>query len=944
MTDPQTIGARLKHLVRGEVYWDAVARGIHATDASFYQLMPSAVVCPRDEADVVATLQVCRELGVSVVGRGTGTSLSGQTIGTGVILDLSRHMDQVLRVDAEARTARVQAGAVQGRINARLKALGLHFAPDPATADRASVGGMIGNNSAGMRSPIYGMTADHLVALRVALADGRVVELRRVDPAAPPAPLAGLCGELGKIAAEYRDDIAKAYPAVKRSVSGYDLRCLLEPQWDLQRLIAGAEGTLAVVLEAELALSTLPRNPLMVLLRYPDVVSSLRNVEELVAVCHPSAIEQLDGHILEEAMHNPSTMPHVGPLGGCTLPLLIVEITGDHAAEVRDRALRLVNSPLGRSASAVLLESLADQSHIWEIRRLGLGLSTNVPGPLKPLSFVEDSGIPLKHVADFAQDVFDICKRHDTPCTVYGHASVGVLHLKPALDLHKPEHAALMETITREVMERVRVYGGSLSGEHGDGMVRGWLLREFFSPRMIEAFTRVKALFDPRGMLNPGKIINPPGMQEHLRYGRPYALPQLPTQYRYREHGSFALAVEQCNGVGACRKIGSGVMCPSYMALRDERHSTRGRANALRLAMTGQLGPEAMESDELHEVLSLCLSCKACRSECPNGVDVARLKAEALQYRYDRRGVPLAVRLAGLLPTISRMTPGLLRPVVNFLQSSRLTAPLLADVAGTDARRRMPLLARRRLSAQWTPAAASSRPKVALFADTWSDGYEPPVALAARRLLEGCGYDVELADAGCCQRPRISKGLLREAATAGLHTLRKLDAWCVRGIDVLVLEPSCHSALVEDLPDLMDETELTARVRKHVRTFESFLADRLDDGVRFTTRWPRIFVHGHCHQKAGEGVDPVLRVLKSTGADVTMIDAGCCGMAGAFGYEHYDVSKAVGEDRLFPAIRSMPPGSALVASGFSCRHQVADFTGAEAVHLAMAVEVAPAQG
>jgi FAD/FMN-containing dehydrogenase/Fe-S oxidoreductase len=915
-----------------------IIRGLYATDASHYQIMPAAVVWPKDEEDVLKTLTLCRRNGMSVTARGAATSLSGQTHGSGMVMDLSRHMNRILEINPAEGWARVQPGAVRDHLNAEAAPHGLHFAPDPSTSSRATVGGMIGNNSAGTRSILYGKTSDHVLACRVALMDGRVLDFgpapRRAwagDPAEP------LYEGLRALIDRHREEIHARYPKVMRRVGGYALDAFLDdPEqtpWNLSNLICGSEGTLGILLEVTVRLTPLPAATALVAVHFEDIPSSLRAVEGMLAY-GPSAVELLDGVVLREARVNSSTRELSGFIEGTPGAMQLVEFFGDTAEEAADRARRFAADlqASGTGYAWPVFEDAKGQQRVWEVRRLGLGLISNKFGSTKGQAFIDDACIPLPVLPEYIDKVTSFCRGEGVDLVLYAHSSVGVLHVTPELDLHKPEDIARMRRIAEYAFELCMEYGGSHSGEHGDGLVRGEFIRRFYGETLYGAFREVKALFDPGNLMNPGKIIDPAPMTEHMRYQAPgyaekVAAAEAGALFHHRAQGGLGLAVEQCNGVGACRKIGSGVMCPSYMATRDEKDSTRARANALRLAMSGQLGggnpDEAMASDELHEVMELCLGCKACKQECPNAVDVAKMKSETLQKRHDLRGTPLGVRLVGGLPAMAHLFCGPHAGLVNALMNLPLHRRLLAKLTGIDPRRPLPRFARRSLQrclGGGTVRGEARRGEVALYIDSYTNAYDPQVGEAALQLLADCGYRVHALFPGDSQRARISKGLLRDAKRKGEKLLRALDRQAPGDRVILCLEPSCASALKDDLPDLVDDPELGRRISPRVFMVDEFLHR---EGVPLRPRYERLLVHGHCHQKALFSTEG----LRAPDLGAGWIDAGCCGMAGSFGYEHRDLSLTIGEDRLFPAIRAAEPGTTVVANGFSCRHQIQDALG-----------------
>ena len=588
---------------------------------------------------------------------------------------------------------------------------------------------------------------------------------------------------------------------------------------------------------------------------------------------------------------------------------------------------------------------------MWNVRKLGLGLITNVKGPVKGQAVVEDGCVPVEVLAEYIEHLRQFCRDRNVPISMYAHASVGVIHFRPMLDLHTPEDRQNMVDIANRAFDMVREYGGIFAGEHGDGLVRGEFIPRFFGEQLYGAFRETKRLFDSDNLMNPGKIVDAPSMISHLRYGDQYHAAEATTHFHYREQGGFQLAVEQCNGVGACRKLGEGTMCPSYMATRDEEATTRGRTNALRLAMSGQLGKDALSGDRMKDVLDLCLACKSCKAECPNAVDMARLKSEVLQMHHDHHGVPLGYLMVGNIPITARLLSGPLAHVVNLFSKLPGYGWTLEKIAGMDRRRPMPPFATltlakllRRRAKQHARSNGSPHSdgckgrlgKVVLFDDTYANYMEPRVGLSAVELLEGCGYEVILAHAGCCQRPRLSKGLVRAAKRGGTKTMQNLDVFARQGLSILCLEPSCASALADDLPDLMDDEELGRRVASCVKMIDVFLEQEVAAGKipPLTATAGKFLLHGHCHQKAEFGTTAIhSHFARMEEVTCEEVDSGCCGMAGSFGYEHYDVSRQVGEDRLFPEVRkAVQEGKTIIACGISCRHQLHDCLEVQAKH------------
>ncbi|WP_428389813.1 FAD-binding and (Fe-S)-binding domain-containing protein [Mucisphaera sp.] len=963
--DVAAIEADLRGSVRGDVMTDVFSRGIHATDASHYQIMPTCVVVPLDEADCVAAVKVAQKYGLPVTARGAGTSLSGQTHGVGMVLDVSKHMDQVLEVNTGERWARVQPGVVRDRLNAQLKPEGLHFAPDPATGSRATVGGIIGNNSSGTRSILYGKAQENLLACRVLLSDGTVLDLdgcdwdRWCEKSARGDREGEIYAAVGRIIEANRDEIEARFPKVMRKVGGYNLDAFLsdpaEEGWNLSNLIVGSEGTLGVLLEAKIKLVENPKATALCVVHFEELLPSLTSLPEMLK--HgPSAVELLDHFVIDEALRNPATKHLCHFIEGHPKAVQIVEFYGEDQADAAARAEAFAQAmkEAGVGFAQAVRRDPKEIAEAWDVRKLGLGLISNTPGPRKALDFVDDACIPVHHLAEYVERLLKVCEEEGTQAAVYAHASVGVLHIKPLIDLHYEEEQARMKRIAWAAFEMCKEYGGSWSGEHGDGLVRGEFVRPFFGDRVYSAFEEVKRVFDPDWLMNPNKVLDAPAMTEHLRYGEDYSLDviretEAKTNYHYRDQGGFALAVEQCNGVGACRKVGSGTMCPSYMATKDEEASTRGRANALRMAMSGQLGPEAMTDERMKEVLSLCLACKACKTECPNSVDMAKMKSDVLQMMHDKHGLPLGYRLMGDSPTAAKLVCGPLAPVVNFVQGLSPFKWLLEKLAGIDARRPTPKFASWSLQGWFKKRGERGQRatlgEVVLFDDTYASYFEPSQGKAAVGLLEACGYRVTLARAGCCQRPRLSKGMVRAAKRDGEKTLRNLLPYAEQGLPILCLEPSCASSLSDDLPDLIDDVELGKKVSPRVMMIDQFLAAEAEAGrlpVRLKAKFDKLLLHGHCHQKAIHGTKGMHTLLERAG-DVSFseVDSGCCGMAGSFGYEEYKVSEDVYRQRLGPAVEGRDAGTEVVACGMSCRHQISDFSGVKAHHWVEVMEVEP---
>jgi len=940
-----SLEAELRRDVRGEVRFDARARALYATDASPYELEPIGVVVPIDRDDVVTCVRTCARHRVPVLPRGGGTSLAGQTVGRAVVLDVSKHMTQVLEVDVEGRTATVEAGVIRDQLNALLAPHGLQFTPDVSTTNRAALGGMVANNSAGTRSIKYGKSVDQVIRMTVALSDGSVVTLRELDVAA----LDQVCeqddleGEIHRsvrrIVHEHEPAIVERYPKVMRRVGGYNLDELIPPApFNLAKLVCGSEGTLAVILDVTVALHPVPARRMLALLHFDSLAASLEAVP-FINRHGPSAVELMDRGLFELGRRNAALGRLLGWLEGMPEAVLLVEFDGANEDQVRRGLRALLADTEVQTRVYHVHEAWSDgeQQEILQFRKDGLGIYATVEGRHKPTPFIEDAAIPLESLAEYIPLVQKLCRDMGVETVFYGHASVGVIHTRPLLDLKTAEGVEQYQRISGGAFELVRRFGGAWSGEHGDGLIRSQKNRELFGDELYEAFREVKRAFDPYSLMNPGKIVDAPPMTEGLRYGDGYPAVELPTVFDFGPDGYLG-AVEACTGVGACRKVDVGTMCPSYMATRDEDHSTRGRANVLRQALNGRM-PGGLTSREVYDTLDLCLECKACKAECPSKVDMAKLKYEFLQQHHDAHGLPLAtwaIANVGKVAPVGRA----LAPLANALLPLAPVRWLIERLLGVDRRRELPAYAdeslvgwferRERYSA---PASGPSR--VALFADTWTMFNDTGPGRAAVAVLEALGYTVELVPYGCCARPQISKGLLRVAQRAAKRNVARLLPYVQEGVPVVGLEPSCMTAFQDDYRDLLPGQE-TDEVAGHVQMIEAFLAKewtrgRIDPSLVFERSATPAMLHGHCQQKAVTGTAASRALLEWISDEVSEVDAGCCGMAGSFGYGHFELSMEIGERRLFPAVRAHPGATA--ADGFSCRHQIQDGAGERARHV-----------
>jgi FAD/FMN-containing dehydrogenase/Fe-S oxidoreductase len=948
---------RLERETRAEVRFDRGSRLLYATDASLYQIEPVGVLVPRTVEDVAIAAAIAAEEGVAILPRGSATSLSGQTVGEAIVIDFSKYLNRIGVVDRDKRTVRVEPGVVLDKLNSHLKPLGLMFAPDVSTSDRATLGGMMGNNSAGARSLRYGKTVDHVRALDVVLDDGTTATFGPV----PPERLDAVCSQADRfgtlhktvrdVVAGHKDAIAAHFPRLLRRVSGYNLDEFVpglpvrpegwqDGPWafNLSRLIVGSEGTLAVLTGAEVKVVPLPAAQGLVILSFTTISDALDRLDEMLAT-RPVSIELLDRMILDLAGQNPLYARHLTFVAGRPEAILAAQFYADSAddlvAMTDDLARRFDGRPGVLGVHKALTSALRDD--FWKIRKAGLALLMGMVGDAKPAAFVEDTAVTPDRLPSFVDRFNAIMARHGTNGACYGHADVGCLHIRPVLNMKTEAGVDALRGIAREVSDLVLEFGGAMSGEHGDGLARSLWNAKLFGPEVYSAFQEVKRAFDPTDRLNPGKVVAAPDPGANLRIGPSYHAEEPgPTVLDFSKQGGYARAVEMCSGVGVCRKVDVGTMCPSYMVTRDEDHTTRGRANALRLALSGAL-PGGLEDETLGRALDLCLQCKACKTECPSNVDMANLKAEYLHQLSKSRPVPLGSALMG---NIHRLNP--IGSATASLANWSLRQPafkwLLEKVAKIDRRRSLPTFERENLR-RWfrrhqPDPRAGTRGRVVMLDDCFTTYNTPDVGRAAVRVLEAAGYAVDLAGIPCCGRPAISKGLLPMAHDLAEASVARLIEPVRRSLPIVGCEPSCLLTLTDEYRDfrLGTDADLVASAAVLVDTF---LADkeRCPD-LDFRPREGKALVHGHCQQKALVGTAGTVAALKRVpGLEVAVLDSGCCGMAGSFGYElgHYDVSKALAERVILPAVRA-EPGATLVAPGFSCRSQVHGLAGIVARH------------
>lgn len=927
---------------------DLLARALYATDASIYEITPDAVVWPRSVADVQAAVRACARHGVPLTPRGAGTGLSGGCVNRGVQLDVSRHLNRILDVDPPRRTARVQPGVVLDELNAVLKPHGLHFSPDVATSNRATIGGMIGNNSAGAHSLVMGRTNDHVLGVDVVLSDGSV-HAWGTGGSGDGNELARRCNEaVAAVLRDYGDEIAARFPKVFRRNGGYALDRLRSDNGRLntEQLIVGSEGTLGIVVEATLSLLPLPQERGLVVVHYTDLLAALQSVPTILEH-QPSAIELVDHLILDGTKDNAAMQRRRWFLEGDPAAVLIVEFYEEDAGRLQRRLAELAADLKARAIGYAwpIITDLPRQADVWDVRKAGTGLLMSRPGDTQPYDFVDDCAVDPARLHDYIVRLQEILAAEDIPRTgYYAHASVGLLHVRPALNLKTREGVQKLRRIADRVSLLVKEFEGAMTGEHGEGLVRSEWIERMFGAQLVEAFRRVKTAFDPQGLFNPGKIVDPLPMDANLRHGEGFKSQQPPTVLDFSAHGGMAGLAEMCSGLGECRKRLVGTMCPSYMATGNEQDTTRARANALRHALSNRHLLDGLADPALEDTFDLCLACKACKTECPTGTDMAKLKAEWLHHRNQRLGVPRRSRL--IARSVQMAIWGChFAPLSNWVMQSKIARAFMEHLYGLDRRVPPPVFARtpfrtwfaRRGRAAPASDRSSRRTPVVYFVDTWVNCYIPQVGIATVKVLEALGCEVIVPPTVCCGRPLISKGLLDEAQALAEDNVEILGPYAERGVPILGTEPSCVSVLTDELPQFV-RTDAARRIAAGSQGVDSYVAQRLTenpDALRFKPGQRPLLFHGHCHQKALAGTAAAMRVLTaSTNGAAAEINSGCCGMAGAFGHEveHYDVAKAVGEQRLFPAVRAR--GDARIAvAGFSCRHHIEHHTGVHVKHI-----------
>ena len=936
----------LRAALTGELHDDTLYRTLYATDASIYEIMPDAVVLPRSVEDVTATVRICAQHRVPVTARGAATGLTGGAVNRGIQLDLSRYLNRIIEINPEQRTARVEPGVVLDVLNAELAPHGLHFAPDVATSSRATIGGMIANNSCGAHSLVVGRTVNHVHMIDVVLSDGSLCTWG-TDAQPHDNPLARRCEQLlVRIARDHADEIKARYPKVMRRNAGYGLDRLqfTGDHINPEAVMCGSEGTLGIVVGATLNLTPLPKHKGIVAVHYDALLPALASVPTILEH-QPAAVELVDKFILDATRANLALARKRRFIEGDPQALLAVEFYDDDADSLAARLSKLAESLKAQSIGYAwpIITDVRTQDDVWEVRKAGLGLLMSRPGDAQPYALIEDAAVDPNKLHDYIERLVAILKDENIPeAGYYAHASVGCLHVRPVLNLKTKDGVAKLHRIGDRVSSLVLEFGGTMTAEHGDGIIRSSWIEKMFGPRLTAAFREIKTTFDPHEILNPGKIVDPLPIDENLRFGDGFESHDPETILDFSRHGGMAGLAGMCSGVGQCRQQLVATMCPSFQATGNELHSTRARANALRMALSNRNGLDGLSDPALEEVFDLCLACKACQTECPTGTDVAKLKTEWLSHKNQRQGVPRRSRLIAASIDLA-VWGSRFAPLSNWIMRNKITAVFMEHFFGLDRRIPPPAFARTpfrkwfaRRERERSPGSTDA-PKVVYFVDTWVNYYVPQVGRAAVKVLEALGYKVIVPPTVCCGRPLISKGMLTEARLLAHDNVEILTPYAKQGIPIVGTEPSCVSVLMDELPQFV-RTPMAHKISELALTLETFVAAELEKNpaaLRFKSGRRPLIYHGHCHQKALTGTADAMRVLSACTCDqASEINSGCCGMAGAFGHEveHYDTARAIGEQRLFPAVRQR--GDAGVAvSGFSCREHISHHTDARPRHV-----------
>ena len=934
----------LKPKIQGEIKFDKLTRALYSTDASIYQIEPAGVITPKSNEDVAIIIDGANKFNIPILSRGGGTSLAGQTVNNGIVIDFSKHMNKIIQINREENWITTQPGIVIDQLNNSIKHLGIHFAPDPSTANRATIGGAIGNNSCGAHSILWGKTVDNVISLETILSDGSnanfgITDIKTIANKDYSNNLEkniySWVKEINSTKSKY---IVDNYPKISRRVSGYNLDEITDKtHLNLAGLLVGSEGTLVAVTEAKVKLVATPKYKALAIAHFSSLSQSMESTIEIVDL-GPSAVELVDKSILRPAKSNLGYSRLMNFVTGDPEAILIIEVSSDDELELNSKLTEITkkikNSGLSYEVTQII--DLEEQSKVWAVRKAGLGLMMNVNSNDKPLPFVEDTAVDTRLLPEYVKRFDEIVRSHGTTAGYYGHASVGCLHIRPLINLKKLDGVDKMFSISESISDLVLEFGGSLSGEHGDGIVRSNWNKKMFGDNIYDIFKSMKTTFDPKSLMNPGKIVDPYKMTENLRVSPDIKIKEISGHFSFSEEGGFANAIEMCNGQGACRKLDGG-MCPSYMATLDEEHSTRGRANALRALISNRIPWDTIQSKRMFEVLDLCLECKACKSECPSGVDMAKMKYEFLSKYYKHNGLPVRNKIFGNIAKFSKLGT-FFAPISNWILHSDEFKSSLESILGITKNRDLPSFATQTFH-QWFQTRQDnpneSKTKIAVFIDTFTNYNYPEIGKSATLLLEKLGYQVIIPKVKCCGKPFMSQGMTEKAIKNANYNVEQLYPYINDGIEVLGLEPSCTLTLKEDYPDLISDNPKAKALSGKIIQSENLIAqciEKLSD-ENFTPPG-KVLYQNHCHQKSLVG-SAINELNTIPGCEPIEVGNGCCGMAGSFGFEkeHYDISMKIGKLNLFDQLSSISPYNQIVASGVSCRQQIEHAVDVKPKHL-----------
>ncbi|MEM7008291.1 MAG: FAD-linked oxidase C-terminal domain-containing protein [Thermodesulfobacteriota bacterium] len=927
----------LEKKISGDVYFDRISKTLYSTDAGNYQIQPVGIVVPKNYEDIALSLEIASNFGVTILPRGSGSSLAGQCVGHSLILDLSKYLNKIVELDIKEKRVRVQSGMYLENLNRELKNHGLMFGPDPSSAKIATIGGVVGNNATGAHSILYGMAGDNVESCNLYLRGGESFELSDANTS----------NEINSKLKLFRDNhanlIENNYPKHWRRASGYSLNYLLESEFNPAKLLAGAEGTLGLAADFTLSLVEKPNHTGLVILQFNKMFSAMEAVPKILEYS-PSAIELIDKYLTDLTRSNPSFSKLLSFIDSEPEAILVVEFYGDTENEIKSKASNLKSNLIANNIKCDIQYAFSknDQDNVWSVRRAGLGLLMSKRDEHKPIPCIEDVSVPVDQLASYTQDITELIERLGTRAGFYGHASAGCLHIRPLVNLKSNSGRELMQELTDETFKLALKYGGVMSGEHGDGLQRSYLNEKLFGSDLYGAMKELKSIFDPEGIFNPGKVVDGPAILNDLRFRENYSPPRIDTYLDWSSDNGLEGAAQMCSGQGVCRKLGEGIMCPSYMATKNEIDTTRARANILRSVFSGEFEKDSLESSEMHKVFDLCLSCKACKSECPSRVDIAKMKLEFMAHYHAENGFSIRDKLFGYSHYIGKYS-SIFPSLSNALQNSSLTKFFLSKI-GISTTRSLPNLTKNNFT-NWFKNKSHSTANIALnkvvyFHDTWTSYYHPEIGQSAVRLLEEAGFEVILVpNRACCGRPMLSKGMINQARNLAVTNVNLLAPYAKNNIPIIGTEPSCILTFRDEYLDLLPTNEDALKISENSYMLDEFLLNlhSIDElNIEWKNEGPKVFYHEHCHQRSLINERSGVELLSHSGCMVQESKAGCCGMAGSFGYEseHYEISKQIAEDRLLPAIRRTSEDTIIAVSGVSCRHQIEDFSQKKTKHIA----------